>query len=191
MQFQPYESGIEVSGQSIKLVIDSLGLSKTSSDQYLMNSELPETINAQEWYPQEKWLNVLKDIALTLGDNVLFDLGYNIPANVKFPPFVNDIHLAIESIDIAFHLNHKKAGMVMFQEKAGEMTEGIGHYGYRKIEGENLIVSECANPYPDYFDLGILTCMAKKFKPNASVMHDDSKPCRKNGAESCTYIISW
>ena len=79
----------------------------------------------------------------------------------------------------------------MFDENTGQLTEGIGHYGYDKIEGQNMIISKCNNPYPCKFDEGILTTMATKFQPNARILHDDSKPCRKNGASHCTYLITW
>ena len=40
------------------------------------------------------------------------------------------------------------------------------------------------------FDLGIITAMANKFGSRSTVTHDDSRPCRKSGGESCTYVIS-
>jgi hypothetical protein len=49
----------------------------------------------------------------------------------------------------------------------------------------------CDNPYPCAFDRGIITAMAQGFELQAKVVHDDAKPCRKQGAESCTYIASW
>ena len=73
----------------------------------------------------------------------------------------------------------------------GEMTEGIGHYGYEKVENKNKIISKCENPFPCYFDRGLLTAMAQKFENTAEVKHDDSKSCRRKGGESCTYIITW
>ena len=75
--------------------------------------------------------------------------------------------------------------------QSGKMSEGIGHYGFEKIDGKNMIISECNNPYPCAFDKGIITAMAQKFEVKANIIHDDSKPCRKNGADSCTYIITW
>ena len=53
----------------------------------------------------------------------------------------------------------------------------------------------CKNPYPCDFDKGIIKAVAKKFKPkdsvNIIVEHDESAPCRKKGADSCTYLVSW
>jgi hypothetical protein len=53
----------------------------------------------------------------------------------------------------------------------------------------------CRNPYPSDFDRGILTAMAERFKPadsvSTEVILDLSKESRLNGADSCTYLISW
>jgi len=88
-------------------------------------------------------------------------------------------------------MNHRKNGRVLFNPDSGEMSEGIGHYGYSELKGKNSIVSVCENPYPCTFDEGILISMAKKFEPSAMILHDNTKPCRRKGGDSCTYIISW
>jgi hypothetical protein len=118
-------------------------------------------------------------------------IGSKIPENAEFPSGIVDLNSAIKSIDIAYHMNHRKNEVVLYNVKTGVFTEGIGHYGYEKIPGKNLIISECWNPYPCAFDLGILTTMTKKFEPNAIIERDKSKPCRNNGADSCTYSIAW
>jgi hypothetical protein len=54
---------------------------------------------------------------------------------------------------------------------------------------------ECKNPYPSEFDRGIITAMARKFKPRESLLVsvelDNAKPSRMKGADSCTYKIKW
>jgi hypothetical protein len=126
-----------------------------------------------------------------VGDGILYKIGLAIPANAFFPPWVTDIHSAVRSIDIAYHSNHRKNGKVLFDEESETIYEGIGHYGYEQVQGKNLIQSVSNNPYPCMFDKGIITAMAQKYDLKAIVFHDDSKPCRKNGAETCTYLVSW
>jgi hypothetical protein len=77
----------------------------------------------------------------------------------------------------------------MFSLETGAMLEGIGHYGY--APGEREIISVCNTPYPCDLDRGILTAMARAYEPNCRVAHDDSRPCRKRGADSCTYVVTW
>ena len=45
--------------------------------------------------------------------------------------------------------------------------------------------------YPCDFDRGIITALASRFERASRVTHDDSAPCRKNGADSCKFIIAW
>jgi hypothetical protein len=197
MQFRSFEPKIEVNGQTVFSIVDGLGSFKTLSKKHLTsvnigkieNNEL--VIDTNGWYSQESWLEAFQSIAKEIGDNSLFKIGLSIPKNATFPPWVKDITSAIQSIDVAYHINHRKNGKALFDMQSGQMTEGIGHYGFEKLEGKNMILSECKNPYPCAFDKGIITAMAQEFEVKASVVHDDSKPCRKNGADSCTYIITW
>ena len=142
------------------------------------------------WYSQAKWLRIFKLIAEKTGPNTLLNIGKKIPENAIFPSYIASIDDALKAIDIAYHMNHKNAqGQVLYIN--GELLEGIGHYFYLKDTDENKITMICQNPYPCDFDRGIISAQAFKFKPNAIIKHDDSKECRKLGAESCTYIITW
>ncbi len=143
------------------------------------------------WYSHDSWLKSFEKIAKEIGDATLQLIGMEIPENAIFPPWVKDIDSAIKAIDIAYHMNHRKNGKELFDINTGKVEEGIGYYGYRRIDNTNMIISECRNPYPCAFDFGIIMTMARKFEINANVTHDDSKPCRKNGSDSCTYIITW
>ena len=84
------------------------------------------------------------------------------------------------SINIAYHMNHR----------GGE----IGTYGFQST-GPRSATMVCRNPYPCAFDRGIIEAMAARFKPDdsvaVSVQHDDSAPCRRHGADSCTYLVTW
>jgi len=197
MQFKAFEDGIEVNGTTVHSVVDGFGNFKTLAKLHLLDVGIGETIDGEfkveleGWYPQSSWLKAFERIAKEIGDSPLKQIGLKIPENAIFPDSIVDIETAIQSIDVAYHLNHRKNGKILFDTSTGKMEEGIGHYGCEKIPGQNLIICECKNPYPCQFDLGIITTMAKKFEITASVLHDNSKPCRKNGADSCTYIVTW
>lgn len=197
MQFQSFETGIEVNGRTVLSIVSGLGAFKSLSKKHLLAAGIGRVegtglaIEKNGWYSQDAWLKAFESISKEIGDNSLFRIGQSIPENAEFPPWVEDIESAIKSIDIAYHINHRKDGKVLFDTETGNMSEGIGHYGFEKIDGKNMIVSECKNPYPCAFDRGIISAMTQKFEANANVVHDDSKPCRKNGADSCTYIVTW
>jgi len=197
MQFKSFEPGVEVNGPTVFSIIDGLGQFKTLAKKILLtagigkeeNGELKIDMNG--WYSQDGWLKAFETLSKEIGDSTLKKIGMKIPENAQFPPWVTDIDSAIKSIDIAYHINHRKRNVPLFDMNTGKMTEGIGHYGYERVQGKNLIISECKNPYPCAFDNGIITTMAKKIQIKAIVEHDESKPCRKKGADSCTYIITW
>lgn len=197
MQFKAFEDGIEVNGQTVFSIVDGMGNFKPVAIKHLLGVGITKGTNndigidLNSWYSQDKWLEAFENIANNIGDSILFQIGQAIPRNAQFPPWVQDIDGAIKSIDIAYHMNHRKNGKPLFDPETMEMTEGIGHYGYESIENKNMIISECNNPYPCDFDRGIIDTMAKKFELKANVVHDDSKPCRKKGADSCTYLITW
>ena len=118
-------------------------------------------------------LRAFKRIAESVGESKLYAIGLRIPENAKFPPHIKTIDDAVASIDVAYHMNHRKAGKVMFDPATGAMLEGIGHYGYKKL-GPRSIESVSANPYPCSFDRGIITTMARRFEKGAAIVHDDT-----------------
>jgi hypothetical protein len=198
MQFVPFEEGIEVDGQAVWALVAGFKAFPVLASTYLLQEGIgtPDPdgvalVDPKAWYSQRAWLKAFEQISVHMGDAVLFEIGRAIPSTARFPPRATDIHSAIQSIDIAYHLNHRKQGQPMFEPTTGAMLEGIGHYGYQRVEGQRQIISVCENPYPCAFDQGILTAMAERFEPSARLVHDETQPCRKHGADSCTYIITW
>jgi hypothetical protein len=198
MQFKPFEPGIEVYGSSLEAIVEafklfpSIALKRMAS--HGIGTITPKgdvKIDTEAWYPQADWLAVFEGFATTVGTRALFQIGQHVPKHAVFPPTVNDIHSGIASLDIAYHMNHRKGGKVMFDPTTGQKTKGIGQYGYHAEKGERRITSVCENPYPCDFDRGILSALAARFERASRVSHDDRLPCRKTGANSCTYQIVW
>ncbi|MBT8225353.1 MAG: hypothetical protein HKP61_23195 [Dactylosporangium sp.] len=135
---------------------------------------------AGQWYSQQAWLDAFQKLGEQLGPNTLIMIGKTIPENAKFPPNINSIETALASIDKAYHMNHR----------GGE----IGSYKVVSSQPKSARMV-CENPYPCDFDRGIVLGTATKYKPATSgavrVSHDDTQPCRKKGARSCTYQIDW
>lgn len=198
MQYTAFEKGIEVNGRTVWAIVDGFKTFEALVSHYLREEGIGTfgrdaklRVDPDGWYSQEAWLRAFEKIGTKVGESVLFDIGQAIPRNAQFPPWVNDVHSAVKSVDVAYHMNHRKGGKVMFDPADGEMLEGIGHYGYEAVADAQRIISVCRNPYPCRFDHGILTTMATKFEPDARVHHDDTRECRRVGAESCTYVVEW
>jgi hypothetical protein len=178
-QFIALSPDVEVNGETVYAVVDGMGTFKSVALEILAENGIVDP-QPGVWYPQQKWLNAFRKISAVLGANTLFNIGLKIPENANFPPEIQTIEQALKAIDVAYHMNHRN----------GE----IGEYRYQCI-GHKSAKMICPNPYPCAFDRGIITSMAKRFKPKDSTMvsvaHDDSAPCRVGGAESCTYIVTW
>jgi hypothetical protein len=197
MQFKAFEPGIDVHGSSLDAIVDAFKLFPSIALKRLLSHGIGNTnskgeivIDTQAWYPQASWLAAFEGFATTVGTRALFQIGQNVPKHAIFPPAVDNIYRGIASIDVAYHMNHRKAGKPMFDPASGQKAKGIGQYGMIE-SGDRRITSVCENPYPCDFDRGILSAIATRFERSSRVSHDDRAPCRKTGSDSCTYHIAW
>ncbi len=177
--FKTLAPGVEVNGETVLSIVNRMGIFKKQAYEILRKNGIVDPKPGQ-WYSQQSWLNAFKTISDELGQATLSIIGKKIPDNAQWPPEVDNIEKALGSIDVAYHMNHRN----------GE----IGHYKFEKV-GDREFKITCNNPYPCDFDKGLIEAVALKFKPadviGLRVKHDDSKPCRKKGHDSCTYIVTW
>lgn len=191
-QFVAFDQNVEVNKMTIMSVVNSMEKGKETRIGILEKNGI--SIEKKDWYPQQNWLNAFKEIASTLGDMNLFLIGKAIIDSAKFPP-INNLEEALKSLDVAYHMNHRINGKVMFDSQTGKKTEGIGHYKLTEYNAAGKhAVMVCDNPYPSKFDEGIITQLVRKFKGTAStetIKLDLTKETRIKGAHSCTYNITW
>jgi hypothetical protein len=199
MQFKSLEPGIEVGGGSLQAIVDGFSKYPSVAMKYLTKFGLVKAdstgkaaaIDPEGWYSQDAWLAAYEAIAKEVGFNSLYTIGKAIVEVTQIPKHVADIHAGLKSLDIIYHMNHRKNGRVLFNPDTGETLPGIGSYKYQPVAGEKSIVMVCDNPYPCDFDRGLVTGLAGRFEPQSSTRHDNDAACRKKGAESCTYIVRW
>lgn len=179
-QFKAFDSKVQINGETVLSIVDGMGAFKTKAFDILSKNGINDA-KPGEWYSQQGWLNSFKEISDKMGAATLFSIGCKIPENANFPPQINSFETAMHGIDMAYHMNHKN----------GE----IGSYKFLGLTGAKEAKMICENPYPCDFDRGIIEAMAKRFKPehsiSVSVKHNDQASCRKKGADSCEYLISW
>ena len=194
MQYRAFEPGIEILGAAVMATVGGFGPLRSIVERMLCRAGLLDCAGASTtgieidaWYSQQAWLDALREVDERFGTEVLFNIGAEIPNNAVFPASAVDVHSAIASIDLAYHLNHRRAGQVMVDPLTQAMVEGIGHYGYERL-GDRHILSTCENPYPCEFDLGIVTNLARRFEPRALVEHVGEER-RRHGAQACTDSI--
>lgn len=190
-EFVAFTPGVEVNGQTVLSVVEGSTI-KMSALNYLAKNGIADP-KPGAWYPQQAWLNAFRSIVNEVGHVILFQIGRKIPESADWPPQVNDIHGALASIDIAYHMNHRLSGQLMFDPATSAMREGIGHYDYQRINDLTATMI-CNNPYPCDFDTGIIVAVANKFKPDGFrviVTHVHPDRCRKKGDDICSYTVNW
>lgn len=190
-------TGIEVSATGLKVLIAGFDMFPSLVRKLIVSKGILKLgptgkleIQEDSWFPLDVWLSVLEAIHKQIGPNALFKLGTHILENPKFPPWIRDIETALDSIDVAYHRSHRKAGVIMCDQSTGHLMEGIGNYKPKRIVGQKRILVMCDTPYPCETDFGIVTELATKFESKARVAHDPA-PCRRVGAAFCTYVVTW
>jgi hypothetical protein len=195
MQYRAFAPDIEILGTALMATFGGFGPLRAIFERMMCREGLVDcavpgaSIQMDAWYAQQAWLDALNEIDQQFGTEVLFNIGAEIPNNAVFPALAVDVHTAVASIDVAYHLNHRRAGRIMYDAKTQQMLEGIGHYGCERL-GDTHILSTCMTPYPCEFDLGIVVTMARRFEPRTIVEHVGTE-CRRHGAQACTYSLRW
>ncbi|HZF53084.1 MAG TPA: hypothetical protein VE093_30735 [Polyangiaceae bacterium] len=182
-------SRVEVLGQTIMGIMTAMGEYSSIAKSILRQNSI-RSIEPDAWYPMAVCLAAVETIGERVGEHTLFVIGKRVPENVVWPPHIRAIDEVLDFIDIAYHSTHRLDGAVLYDPASGVMKEGIGHYRHQK-QGPRRSVMVCDTPFPSEFDRGLILEVARQFKPDAEVSLDDTKPTRKGGALSCTYIVSW
>lgn len=191
-QFVALNKDVEVNKRTLLSIVNSMDQGRENRINILEKNGI--NLDSKEWFNQQDWLNAFKDISNTLGEMNLYLIGKAIIKSAEFPP-IKDLEEGLKSINIAYHMNHRLSGKVMFDKITGKTIDGIGSYKLVEYSAENrTAVMVCNNPYPSKFDEGIIIQVVRTYKPKGSIEKiqlDLTKESRKNGAKSCTYIITW
>ena len=172
-------STAEVLGRNILMYLSGMGSFEQMGRTILKLHQIGENPIAENWYNHQKFLDSLKDIYTRTGPNTIGMIGKRIAENAKFPPDVKTLEQALFSMERSYQTVHK--GDTKSTKKVVKLSD----------KSFKVTIN---SPYPCELDNGYLRGLSNRFTiPNAtvSVVHDDTQPCRKNGGESCTYIVSW
>lgn len=188
-QSMAFDPDVECTGQALITLVNVAGRYAPLLRKIIAKHGI-EGLAVDRWYPLSPWLDALREVEASLGEHTLFNFGKKSPEGVRWPGGISTIHAALASVDVAYHMNHRLHGQVMFDQATSTMKEGIGHYHVHH-DGDRAAIMVCENPYPSNLDRGIITGIARQFKRDAEVIQDDTRPSRKRGGESCTYIVKW
>ena len=183
-EFKVYEPSVEVLGEVVAAFIAGFPQGTEKVGLGILERQGIKDPRLGEWYPLQSFLDAMQEISQNLVTHMLTRIEEKIAINAKLPSGLDSLEKCLESIDVAYHMNHR----------GGE----IGSYTYSRNGspgGLQQAKMVCTNCYPCTFDLGVLEGFSQRFKPKDAagvvVRHDDSQPCRRKGDDSCVYIISW
>jgi hypothetical protein len=190
------EPGIEVLGACLGAIYDGFGAFRSAASKFLLQHKLGTlgadklaTFSPADWYPLESFLAAYHAIQKEVGDQAIYAVGTSIAPNAPWPPFVTDVDSALQSLDVAYHMNHRKNGLVMADAQSGKMIEGIGHYSYQST-GATTAMVRCDNPYPCDFDRGIIFGIGQRWSRSRVLVEHDDGSCRKYGDMVCVYRVT-
>lgn len=177
-QFKSFDPKVEVSGQSILLLVEAMGIVKRMAANILAKYHITD-ITGKTWYSQQAYLDAFKEIYEKIGPKTIKTIGRQVPEKViVWPPDIKTVEDALASIDKAYHRNNR----------GGE----IGYYRFEKT-GEHSGKMTCYNPFPCTFDEGLVEATVNKFLPpgkRVSLAHDEHG-CRMKGGDACVYHLAW
>ncbi len=177
-QFKAFAPGVEVRGEAVLTFVEAMGAFRRLAREILRDHGIDEPEPGQ-WYPQQAWLDSFRTISEQVGPTTLVQLARQIPTSADIAPDIDTLEKALFHLDMAYRGTHR----------GGE----VGHYTFVK-NGERSGHIYTMNPYPCDFDRGILDALSRRFEPAnpyLQIVHHDGEPCKKDGADSCTYTISW
>ncbi|MCG8455307.1 MAG: DUF2378 family protein [Holophagales bacterium] len=168
---------VEVTGAVVLAVVDVMGAFGSVARRILAENGIADPL-PDRWYPLRSWLASFDTIVKDVGPNTLHMIGRHVAATAPVPPHVNTPELALITLDDAYHSQHK----------GGD----VGHFHYIP-SGERSGTMVSSTPYPSDFDRGVIMALAERLAPEryADVRLDASAESRKDGGETCTFLISW
>jgi hypothetical protein len=175
-QYEALDDDVEVNGQTVLAFIDGVPSAFEDKSEYILERNGIENPKPDTWHPQQAWLDAFAEIAENVGENTLSNIGESIPENADWPPGVSTVEAGVESIDDAYHMNHR----------GGD----IGHY-HSETVGENEVRVRCTNPYPCAFDQGIVDATAAQFADGYVRVEEVGEECRSESGEECVYRVTW
>jgi hypothetical protein len=142
-----------------------------------------EEIAPAQWYNFQSTLDSLKEMEEKFGHTEMRQVGEQAAAAAPLPPEIDTLKACLLSLNTTLNRICRGGGAGGYE--VSEQTEKAGATRY---------IVTVTTPFPCSLTSGYLEGFAQRFKKGEVkeilVRHDDERPCRRQGAESCTYIIS-
>lgn len=177
-QFKAFDPETEVRGDVVLSTINVMGAFQRVAVGILEDHGIRD-LKPHHWYSQQAWLSSFESIAREVGPNTLYQIGRQITEQAFYPPGLDRLEAVLSSLDVEYQKCHRRGDAGCYRFTVSGSRSG-------------LLVAQ--NAYPCDFDRGLIESLAHRFEPQesfAEVRHDALSPCKKTGADSCTYNVRW
>lgn len=151
--YQSFDPAAQVNGDTL-LTLESALLTPSKAHQLLHKHGLPTKPEAGHWYALQGWLNLLGAVEQEYGAATVYAIGLQVVAHCSWPLGLANLTQALLALDEACRTNVQ--------------GEPIGYYRTEECGLQNLRV-ECLTPTPPDFERGLLTGLARLYKPVGAV----------------------
>jgi hypothetical protein len=138
-------------------------------------------VNPHDWYLLQPVLDALRVIEERFGYQILSQVGQEAASRAPIPSEIRTFKECMTALNAIIQKMHRHGspGGYDIQEEIGS-----GFIRYKVT---------ASTPFPCSLTRGYLEAFAKRFaheKAEILTRHDENLPCRRKGAETCTYVIS-
>lgn len=147
--YTSFDSTAEINGDTIRGVLAAFHIPQQAG-KILELHGLPAQPQPGVWYSMQAWLNVLSTLETSYGEQTVYAAGLQIVHHSLWPATVKTLAEALQTLEEVRQANMR------------------GNYmGYYRLEehGPRAVRVVCSNPSPNAFDHGLLTGLARKFRP--------------------------
>lgn len=172
-----FDHDATINGESIGAVLAAFQIPQQARN-LLVRHGLPAEPVAGQWYSMQAWLDVLAEVEQRYGSQTVYHAGLQVVDNSIWPSNLRDLRTALEALNAAYHTNVR--------------GKNIGYYRVEAVGPRALQVS-CLTPNPADFDRGIVTGLARRFKPADAVRlrveKHETNP--KDPADLKQFLVTW
>ena len=172
-----FDPQAEINGETIRVMLAAFQLPRHGGN-LMRKHGLPAEPVAGTWYPMQSWLNVLGELETTYGEQTVYAAGLQVVHHSPWPPAVRTLAEALHLLETVRQANMRGLS--------------IGYYAVQP-EGPRTVRVECFNPSPAAFDHGLLTGLARKFKPAEAVRVRVARESTPTGSPTTLkwFNVSW
>jgi hypothetical protein len=201
MEFVNKVRGLYISGRAIRTLVELLGEAKPIGIKIMKfhkitDDQAPEKffINPDEWYDLDRFLLGMKDIQAKVGEEKIRQVAFTTIQYAPLHTSIQDIVSSLKHMNRAYLLNLSRDGIkTLFDESigSGKQIDVAGKITADPIPGINKAVCTSTTCFPTFYEMGLIEGFARKFQSNAVVTLDKSKPMKKYGGDSNTFVLNW